>query len=1520
MRVAASGRTTTAFMHWLCCAFVFWFCGAVFASDALGLSWLQTQVRADGSLAHEGASAALPIQSRAEVATTLQGMAGTVPAALLNAIDQTSGTSVEILARKALAKQLTAPSTAYLDALAQQQNPDGGFGAQQGYASNVLDTAWALAAFTNEVNAYGGAVGQAIAWLIGAQQSDGQWRLAPDGDALVPTALAVQALQPYRQNVVVAAALSKARAWLLAERDSALVWGSSLRNAHALMAVLPGLAQAATVQAAVDALHTAQRPDGSWEGDPYVTALALRASVAASRPVTDPDLASVQGVLVSDATGQPLAGITVRLAISGRSTVTDAQGRFEFLQLNSGTDTLTVDAAGYLLLSADLGLLKGQRLDLGTIRLKARTVGNADTVTITGVARFTDDGASYRSAANATIAVNGRTAQTDANGVYALSGVAPGAITLKATYSSYQAVESSFSAQAGQQVRLDPVFRRGTAQSTLKVIVSSQTTGSSIAMATVSLNGVIRNTSAKGEAYFDTGVATGDNTVTVSASGHETRVIAMNVQGNRNITLPVALMPANVASTQTVLRGIVTDAATQLPLQGVLVAVDGTGRTDTTDAAGRYSIGGTPDIAGTRKVLFEKAGYQRHEQTITLVQNGTHQFDVPLQLSVDPQQPIAIEVTVADRTTHQPIGGATITLSGSNPNVLQTDAVGMAQASGLNAGVTQVQVSAPGYDNVALTVELAAGRRYRLPVDMTPRVAGQDRVHGMVLDAQTRQPLPGARVTLAGSALLEATAGANGRYEFTNIVPGRWNISATAPGHQGSSRGVDIAATTEIDLPLKADYGLEGGSTLRTVAVGHPNYTSGAVGYMFIFGAQGTTGQVLSNDGAINHGFTIDASGVAEVMVPSSQFLNTAGAVLDKAVLVYANKAVSASFLNREQYTTDMSYLLDTGALGTEYRVLTWPYSYSTVQFSLTAIEDGTVATVTPAGALLTGRPASIPFDVILNKGQSVMYTASSGIELTGTSIQANKPLAVFAGGQCANVPVNAGYCDHLFTQLPPVKHWAAQYVVPKTANTGSAGNLVRVLANVAGTQVQINGALVATLDPGQFHEVSNAGDLHIVASEPVLVGQFLKGSTVTAGGALGDPALTYVVGIDQTLADYALTAPTNLSPYQQNYLSIAIPTAALGSLQLNGAAVDVSAFAPVGASGYSAGQVSIPTGPGRIKATKPFVATISGFSRDDSYLTIIGAKYSSGASPVDIAARVTASTDKPSYPADSVVELRADVANQGTVPAHLQVMLRINDATGAEVARFAAHDLGEIAPGATAQHVQPWNTARYPAGGYTLIATLLNTKGEVVDVGSTLFTITAGAVPGSPKATLTVAVDRAVYAPDDRVRISSLSRNLTLNAALDDARVRITVRDPSNTVVYRYMHTNGQLTANAVRANDTQQTLKGAMLGKYTVEAVLIGSGNNLKTATLAGKQGKAYDVEVELASATATYEVKVGAIGGPGNPGVPGAPGAPGAVSAVPIDQPWFLWLMAVGLAWVARRRLRPGAQQTPSGPLAH
>ncbi|RYH66150.1 MAG: hypothetical protein EON54_05060 [Alcaligenaceae bacterium] len=1515
MCFAAVSRTAAVFSRWLCCAFVFLFSCSVWASDAAGVSWLQAQVQVNGSLAQEGASVALPLQSRAETATTLKAFVGTISPQLLNAVQSAGGDAVEITARKALTELLLSiNSTTYLNALLLQQNADGGFGAVQGYASNVQDTAWALSALNASAGANTGPAGQAVAWLLDAQQLDGSWNLSADSDDLIPTALAIQALQPYRQTAVVASALSKARSWLLSERNSMLTWGNSVRNAHALAAVLPGLTNAATVQVAVDGLRAAQRPDGSWDADPYTTALALRASSMARQPVTDPDLTSVKGVLVNSDTGLPLAGAQVRLSRGSLAVVTDAQGRFEFLQLDPGTHRLTIDASGYLSLSADLGLLKGQQLDLGVIRLKTLTPSSASTVNVSGVAKFTADGVSYQPAANATVSVGKWSTQTNANGEYALEGLLAGAMDLKASYLSYEAVEVSFSALAGQQVRLDPVFRRSAAQGMLKVVVRNQVTGAGIGMASVSLNGLIRNTNAKGETTFDVGIVAGDNTVAVTASGFEIRIITMKVQGNQTITLPVTLTPQSAILGQTVLQGVVSDASTRLPLPGVTVAVDGTGRTAITDAAGRYTIAGVPDIAGSRTISMEKAGYQRFEQTITLVKDGTHQFDLPLYPSINSQQPIAIRASVTDKATHQPVTAATVTLSGSNPHVVQTNAQGVAEISGLNVGATQVQVSAQGYDSVAFSVNLAVGTRYELPVELVSRAQGPNRIHGVVLNAQSQRPVAGAKVVLAGANLLETTSGADGSYEFVNITPGRWNISATSSGYQGTSSGFDIASSTATNLPLQPDFGLNANSTLQTVAVGHPNLSNAAIGYMFIFGEQGTTGQVVSNDGAINYSFVVDATGVVELMVPSDRFLNEPGKVVDKALLVYANKGVSAYFLNREMYSTDMSYLLDTTALGSEYRIVDWYHSFGDIQFSITAVEDGTVATITPVSDLATGQRAKQPFDVKLQKGQSVIYTTFN--EITGTHIQANKPLAVFAGTQCSNVTVYATACDHLFTQLPPVKHWSSEYVVPKTANTGTVGNLVRIVANTPATQVSVDGALVATLNPGEFHQLTNAQSFHLVASAPVLVGQFLKGSSATTSSTLGDPALTYVGGIDQTLSEYVFTAPTNLSPFKENYLNIAVPTTALNSLQLNGVAVNVSAFAPVGASGYSVGQVPIPTGPGRIKAAKPFLATIAGFSYFDSYLTIIGAKYSAGASPANIRGSVSVSTDKPSYPADTAVQLRASVLNLGMAPTAFTLALRITDATGIEVAQFAEHDMGDVAAGASVPYTKVWSTARYPAGAYTLIATLLNAKGEVVDIGSALFSIKADVVQGAGKAALTVAVDKAEYAPNDRVRISNLARNLTVNAPVDNARVRITVRNPSNAVVYTYTHVLGQLQAGGLWSNDTQQALQTAMEGTYTVEAVLIGSGNNLKSATvLPANLPKAYDMDVSLATATANYVVRANpalAPGAPGAPGAPAGPGAPGMATPVPVNDPWFLWLISVLLVFVATYRLRANARQ--------
>ena len=401
------------------------------------------------------------------------------------------------------------------------------------------------------------------------------------------------------------------------------------------------------------------------------------------------------------------------------------------------------------------------------------------------------------------------------------------------------------------------------------------------------------------------------------------------------------------------------------------------------------------------------------------------------------------------------------------------------------------------------------------------------------------------------------------------------------------------------------------------IAVGHPgiNYS----GHLYLLGVPGASGTVADNSGAFNQDFVIGASGVVELAVPVSQFLAPDDTVLNKALQVTSASPITGYFLNQAAFSSDMTHLLDLSALGTEYRVLTWDWSASggyPMQMSITAVADGTTVNITPTVALDSGQSANTAFNVALNAGESVIYHVyNPWADLSGSLITSNNPVAVFSGSMSAFVPNSAVAADHLFAQMPPINHWSTEYVVPETARTGGAGNVVRILAATNNTQVQVNGVTVV-LNAGDFHQIVGSHDLHVLADNPVLVGQFLQGHEVTnPGDRMGDPAFTIIPGTDKLLDDYMFAAPTGAPAFGENYLSLAVPTAELSSLTLNGAVVNVSGFLPVGTTGYSAGTVLVAPGAGRIQANAPFVVTLMGVSEMESYLTILGASYSPGAS-----------------------------------------------------------------------------------------------------------------------------------------------------------------------------------------------------------------------------------------------------------------------------------------------------------------
>ena len=801
---SALGHRLIVWLRWLCVSWLF-LAGSAFAQGSTdpavqrGVAWLQGQIHASGQLASEGTSPALPMQIRSETAITLRAVAQTIPPALYTAIEGVTPDTTEYLARKAIGKQLAAGSdAAHLDALIKLQNADGGFGAAAGLASNPQDTAWALRALAAG-QANSAAAVKALGWLVSAQQADGQWKLVPDGDAVVTTALAVQTLTLYRQQPAIRAVLTKVRTWLMDQRNASQRWGDDLRTAHALLAVLPGLTSASTMQAAVDGLRQSQMADGSWAADGYLTALALRALWLAVQPTTNPDLVSLTGQVVNEA-GQPIAGAAVRLTGAGQQATTGADGRFAFTQLVAGQDQLDIQATGYRPMLTQLSLQPGQQLDLGVIRMSAAGTGGTG-VTVKGTARYFN-GTAYYAASNATIQVGSQSARTDSSGSYQINGLSAGALELSATFSNYPVVRASINAVAGQVIDFSPVFQQPRPTTTTLVVTVTDEAGQPLSGTSVMLQTTTRNTDAQGQVTFTTGVLAGANTLTVTRSGYERVMVQFHAMDGQRIELPVTLRP--VTSALTTLKGVVTNADTKQPLAGATVRLEGTAFETQTNAAGEYQFANN-QIGGSRTVAFEKTGYLTHKQTIS-ISGGTTVFNVPLRPEPVAAGPSRLEVSVQARGAGTPLAGATITLTGANQRTVQTDAAGKAVVDNLNPGETQVQVSAPGYEVAMATMNVKTGQRYVLPVELLATASAQHRFYGQVVDAVSQMPIKDARVVLTGATSGTVTTPANGAYEFANVALGTVQIEVTRAGYATFRQSVMLAGTTEAKIPLTPSW------------------------------------------------------------------------------------------------------------------------------------------------------------------------------------------------------------------------------------------------------------------------------------------------------------------------------------------------------------------------------------------------------------------------------------------------------------------------------------------------------------------------------------------------------------------------------------------------------------------------------------------------------------------------------------------------------------------------------------------
>jgi hypothetical protein len=369
---------------------------------------------------------------------------------------------------------------------------------------------------------------------------------------------------------------------------------------------------------------------------------------------------------------------------------------------------------------------------------------------------------------------------------------------------------------------------------------------------------------------------------------------------------------------------------------------------------------------------------------------------------------------------------------------------------------------------------------------------------------------------------------------------------------------------------------------------------------LLITGSVETTGTVTIPGLEFSTPFTVTAGTVTTVALPPNAALNSSNRVENKGIHVTARDAVTVYGLNRFSASTDAYLGLPTDGLGTEYIVLA--YQNSSVpngsQFAIVATADETAVTITPS--VTTGeRPAGVPYGITLQQGQTYQLRnhGHAPNDLSGTVITSDKPIAVFGGHKCANVPPSGFLCHHLVEQLPPVVTWGTNFVTMPLA-TRLNGDTFRFLALVDGTNVSVNGVLVATLGRGQLFEQIIATPAQITADQPILVAQYANG--IAYGGMTGGPFMMVVPPTEQFLGNYTITTPTAESP--TNFVNVVTRNAAVGAITLDQAVVPAEMFVPIGTSGFSGAQVPIGPGAHDVTGPLPFGVLIYGFSWAESY------------------------------------------------------------------------------------------------------------------------------------------------------------------------------------------------------------------------------------------------------------------------------------------------------------------------------
>lgn len=295
----------------------------------------------------------------------------------------------------------------------------------------------------------------------------------------------------------------------------------------------------------------------------------------------------------------------------------------------------------------------------------------------------------------------------------------------------------------------------------------------------------------------------------------------------------------------------------------------------------------------------------------------------------------------------------------------------------------------------------------------------------------------------------------------------------------------------------------------------------------------------------------------------------------NNAVRVTATDEVTVVLFNEKFALLDQALALPLDVLGQSYIVMSKPPTQPKgSEYIVVATQNSTSIGIEPN--------SGSPFQVLLNRGEGFLVTSDQ--DLSGSMINADKPVVVVNGNKCANVPEGTSYCEHLYEMAIPVHYWKTEILarnLPRALEgDGARKTYYQILASQDNTEIFLNGQSLGTYNAGFALELSRTGSQvanHFSANKPIFIVQYMNsicdefsghescsdiGATVEPS-AFGDPSMTNLVPIGQFHHVYSFYRVSGGAQPGYQWLNIIAATDDVqnGSVLLDGVPIDKSYF-----------------------------------------------------------------------------------------------------------------------------------------------------------------------------------------------------------------------------------------------------------------------------------------------------------------------------------------------------------------------